>query len=206
METNPLQQDQVLHVLARIADALEKLANNGKPVAPNYVRPISEYKTFDWASINAEVIRSDNDGPTHVSWNNLLFTRRSPVNKYEPAIFYSSPAGKDDAGETLYLRLIMFKTIKDADELPGKVSNLVKNGDKGRMDQTAYYAETDKRNISRQAADAIAALSSDDFELAVTRLEYFGKAKTVGLKFQDALSHFIQSGSDIKKAADTLPK
>jgi hypothetical protein len=111
----------ILYQLKRIADSLERLANNGEPVSPNLERPISEFKNFDWSSIDASIVRSDKDGPTHVEYGGLIWIRRSPENKYEPAIWYSRTAGKDDEGKTRYLRLITFKTVKDADPLPEKV-------------------------------------------------------------------------------------
>jgi len=113
---------EILRQLTRIADALERLANNGKPVEPGFVRPIEEYASFDWDSIGAVVMRSDQDGPTHVEWGGFTWTRRSPQNKFEPSVWYSRSAGKDDNGEVLYLRLISFKPLHDVDPLPRAVA------------------------------------------------------------------------------------
>jgi hypothetical protein len=107
--------------LDRIATALETLASNGKPASPNYTRPIEQFHSFDWESIHAAVIRADNDGPTHVEWGGETWTRRSPVNKFGAAIWYSRANGKDEEGSVLYLRLITFKEMLDADPLPNKV-------------------------------------------------------------------------------------
>lgn len=103
--------------LARIADALERMAADGKPMAPNYTRPIEQYSSFDWASIHAHVVKADADGPTHVECGGETWTRRSPVNKFAPAIWFSRAVGKDDDGNTLYLKLITFKVFTDADPL-----------------------------------------------------------------------------------------
>ena len=116
METETL----IITQLVRIADAMERLASGGKPTAPNIVRPIEEYKTFDWAAHNMEVVKRDDDGPTHVSYGGVLYTRRSPSNKFEPAIWYSAPAGKDEEGNVEYICLIRFRTFSDADPLPAK--------------------------------------------------------------------------------------
>lgn len=117
---------QLAPVLERIAVALERLANDGKPVAPNLTRPMEEYAGFDWASIGADIVKTDNDGPTHIQHNGMLYTRRSPVNKYDPAIWYSAPAGKDAEGNTEYVRLVTFKHFGDADPLPSKVTGEIK--------------------------------------------------------------------------------
>lgn len=114
-------------LMTRIADALEKLASGGKPSAPNIVRPLEEYSTFDWAAHNFDVVQRDNDGPTHVSFGGNLYTRRSPSNKFEPAIWYSAPAGKDAEGNVEYIRLITFRTFGEADPLPAKVNGATKH-------------------------------------------------------------------------------
>lgn len=118
METETL----ILAQLVRIADAMERLASGGKPTAPNIVRPIEEFRSFDWGAHNFEVVTQDNDGPTHVTYNGTLYTRRSPSNKFEPAIWYSAPAGKDADGNVEYIRLITFRTFGEADPLPAKVN------------------------------------------------------------------------------------
>jgi hypothetical protein len=118
--------EQIIPLLERIAVALERLANDGKPAAPNLTRPMEEYGAFDWASIGAEIVRRDDDGPTHIQHNGVLYTRRSPTNKYDPAIWYSAPAGKDAEGNTEYVRLITFKHFGDADPLPSKVTGEIK--------------------------------------------------------------------------------
>jgi hypothetical protein len=112
---------KIYQQLSRIAGALEILAQSGRPAAPNYTRAIEEYSTFDWSSIDARSIRSDSDGPTHIEWGGETWTRRSPSNKFGAAIWYSRASGKDDDGNVLYLRLITFKQLGDADPLPPKI-------------------------------------------------------------------------------------
>jgi hypothetical protein len=104
--------------LARVADALEIVARNTAPEAPNYQRPIGEYTGFDWDSIGAEVIGSDDDGPTVVSWGDFTWQRRAPQNKFAEAIWFSRPIGKNADGQVRYARLISFKTTGEADPLP----------------------------------------------------------------------------------------
>ena len=116
----PEQASELLQQLTRIADAVEAIARSTPPAAPNFSRPIEEYPHFDWSTIQARVIKSDPEGATHVEWGGETWTRRSPANKFEPAIWYSRANGKDDDGNVLYLRLITFKEFKDSDPLaPG---------------------------------------------------------------------------------------
>ena len=115
----------LLKQLTRIADALERLANDGKPVAPEMRRPISEYAKFDWPSIGASVVAADADGPTHVEYAGTIWTRRSPTNKFGAAIWFSRSSGAKDAdGNVIYLRLITFQEIHDADPISKKAAEL----------------------------------------------------------------------------------
>jgi hypothetical protein len=116
-----VNNSELLSLLSRIANAIELLAQSGRPVAPNYTRPIEDYVSFDWSTINAHVIRADQDGATHVEWGGETWTRRSPSNKFEPAVWYSRASGRDDDGNVLYLRLVTFKELKDSDPLPANV-------------------------------------------------------------------------------------
>ena len=64
---------------------LREMSISSNP-APNYRRPLSDYRDFDWASIGAIVLKEDGDGATEVEWNGQAFTRRSPENKFDAAI------------------------------------------------------------------------------------------------------------------------
>jgi hypothetical protein len=114
--------------LIRIADALERLVQGSTPQEPNLIKPLEEYAGFNWETIGATVVREDPDGATHVEWGGFIWTRRSPSNKYDPAIWYSRASGKDEDGTVHYLRLITFRTIKDADPIPGKVVGSLGDG------------------------------------------------------------------------------
>jgi hypothetical protein len=118
----------MIHQLTRLADAVERLARGNEPEEPNYIRPIEEYQGFDWTAISASVVHQDPDGPTHIEWGGVLWTRRSPKNKYEPAIWFSRAAGKDVEGNVKYLRLITFRTIGEADPLPDKAKQALPPG------------------------------------------------------------------------------
>lgn len=118
---------QFLFQLTRIADSLDVLAQANMP-EPNYTKDISEYKGFDWDSIGATVVKEDRDGPTHVEWGGALWLRRSPSNKYGPAIWFSRAAGKDAEGNNKYLKLITFKEISDVDPVSEKARAKAGNG------------------------------------------------------------------------------
>jgi hypothetical protein len=124
MERENYLELMCLH-LSRIADSLEILSRPGKDYSPDYVMPIGEFAGFDWGSVNITVVRADRDGPTHLQWNGQVYTRRSPSNKFDPAIWYSRASGKSEDGETEYTRLITFREIKDADPLGDKTRAVV---------------------------------------------------------------------------------
>lgn len=108
--------------LSRIAIALETLAQANAP-APNFVKPIDAYKDFDFTAIGAKVVARDRLGATAVEWGGYQWTRRSPSNKFDVAIWFSRPNGKDAEGNVKYIRLITFKKMTDAEEIPAKVAS-----------------------------------------------------------------------------------
>lgn len=110
--------------MERIAIALEKIARGNEPEEPNYVKPIEDFRAFDWEIIGASIVQQDADGPTHVEHGGFIWTRRSPQNKFDPAIWFSRPAGKDADGNVKYLRLITFRPIKEADPLSRKAAEM----------------------------------------------------------------------------------
>ena len=121
----------LLKNLDRIATALEVISKNGlagaAPVvattSPDYQRGLADYIDFDWSSIDARVMVSDEHGPTQVEWNNIIFTRRAPDNKYGRDIWYSHYVSTDDQGNKKYDWLISFKQAAEVDPLPKKVQN-----------------------------------------------------------------------------------
>jgi hypothetical protein len=108
--------------LEKIAIAL--VASTPK-TAPNYQRSLQSFKNFDWASIDAEVEQSDAQGATVVSWAGQLYTRRSPVNKFDPAIWFSRCVGKGEDGANQYERLITFKSVGEVEPISPKVNRLM---------------------------------------------------------------------------------
>ena len=114
-------QNRQMIALERIADALEQLVPSN---APNYQRSLSQFRSFDWSSINATIDKSDSYGAAVVSWKNRQFVRRSPSNKYGEAIWFSRCKGKSPEGENEYERLITFKPLskQEVEPIPEKVT------------------------------------------------------------------------------------
>lgn len=120
-----IQHRQML-ALERLADTLTRLAPQNTQ-APNYQHPLESFASFDWGSIGATVTRSDRCGAAVVSWQGSLFVRRSPSNKFDPAIWFSRCTGKDDNGSNQYERLVTFKPVSriEVEPVPDKVRSFV---------------------------------------------------------------------------------
>lgn len=119
------QAAMITAMLERIAEALEGLARAGQSEEPNLIKPLESYGGFDWCSIGASIVGQDKDGPTHLEYNGFVWTRRSPQNKYSPAIWYSRSSGKDAEGNAKYLRLITFRTLTEAESVPEKTAKVI---------------------------------------------------------------------------------
>jgi ssDNA-binding DdrB-like protein len=123
-------QNEILHLIAESLQSIEasvrQIALAALP-APNYTRPLAEYPSFDWASIGATILKEDSDGVAVVEWHGQTFTRRSVQNKYEPAVWFSRAAGKDETGQNRYVRLITFKAPPEAEPIPAKAKNRLRS-------------------------------------------------------------------------------
>ena len=125
----------VLAMLAVIADAqgrqaeaLERIARFMAPKAPNYRHTLWEWREFDWSSIEAEIIRADNDGVALVSWGGYLWTRRAPDNKFGEAVWYSRAEGRTEDGNPNYLRLITFGKLTETEPMGRKAQKAAEGG------------------------------------------------------------------------------
>ena len=120
-----IQHRQML-ALERIADTLERITPTNTS-APNHTFPLEKFSSFDWESIGATVVQSDQYGAAIVNWRGQQFLRRSPSNKFGEAIWFSRCVGKDESGENRYERLVTFKALSkiEIEPLPEKVRRLV---------------------------------------------------------------------------------
>ncbi len=106
---------QLLITQQRIEQKLERLIKDRPIQELNYEKSISEFDNFDWSSIEAKIITQDSDGVSAVEWRGRIYKRRSPENKFAPAIWFSRKEGTD------YHKLITFKTIEPAEPISRKV-------------------------------------------------------------------------------------
>lgn len=123
------EQNEILRMIAASLEGVESHLRQiavSSNVAPNYQRPLSEYHTFDWSSIGATVLNRDADGVTAVEWNGQVFTRRSPSNKYDGAVWFSRHLGKDSDGNMRYARLISFRALSDAEPIAAKAKKAIR--------------------------------------------------------------------------------
>jgi DdrB-like protein len=122
------EQNGILQMIAASLQGVEshlcQIANSSNP-APNYQRALSEYPGFDWLSIGATVLKRDDDGATAVEWNGQVFTRRSPNNKFNAAIWFSRCTGKDADDNNRYARLISFRAVSDAEPIAAKARKAI---------------------------------------------------------------------------------
>ena len=68
--TNDDLAERIANALERIADALERMTPDSEEKANRlkYQRPLSEFPTFDWSLIGAEVLKADQWGAAIISW------------------------------------------------------------------------------------------------------------------------------------------
>ena len=111
--------------LQGVESHLRQMAVSSNP-APNYQRHLSEYPIFDWPSIGATVLNRDEDGVTAVEWNGQVFTRRSPNNKFDAAVWFSRHLGQDADGNKRYARLIVFRALSDAEPIAAKAKKAIR--------------------------------------------------------------------------------
>jgi DdrB-like protein len=123
------EQNEILRMIATSLQSIEshlrQIAVSSNP-APNYQRLLSEYPTFDWPSIGATVLNRDDDGITAVEWNGQVFTRRSPTNKFDAAVWFSRHLGQDADGNKRYARLISFRALNEAEPIAAKAKKVIR--------------------------------------------------------------------------------
>ena len=106
---------KILQTQQLILARLDRLVDNIEINDPEIERSLSEYKNFDWKAIRARVIEIDSDGVALVEWRGKIYKRRSPDNKFSPAIWYSPKEGDS------YKKLITFKDFGSIEPLGRKV-------------------------------------------------------------------------------------
>jgi hypothetical protein len=107
-------------LLKTIASELAKLNAGQAPLSPGYRRRLSEYKSFDWSSIGAEVVAQDAQGVSEVEWNGHRFDRRSGEKFGGRFIIFSRPGGGENEQRTYYtlIRFADYNTTPLANNQP----------------------------------------------------------------------------------------
>lgn len=111
----------ITSVLEQILTCLLQQSISVSKAPPNYTRALAEFPSFDWTSIGASIVQTDNYGAAIVRWGGRDYVRRSPSNKFGEAIWFSRSVGKDEMGNNTYERLITFKPQAEAEALPNRV-------------------------------------------------------------------------------------
>ena len=114
---------EIIEVLQQIETHLRRIAEalDADRDAPSYQDTLAAYPGYNWSSINASVLESDDNGATRVIWRRHIYTRRSNP-KFGHGVWFSRGAGRDDAGDLQYERLITFSTLSPVEPLPTSIS------------------------------------------------------------------------------------
>lgn len=137
MSDNTKLLSEILTELRHLRTQFQAVARALKSDAPNYQRPLAAFGRFDWSSIGAIVLESDQDGVSKAEYNGHQFTRRSKTGKFGDGIWFSRPTGKSEDGSNLYARLITFKDHSQAEAMPGKLATAVQPSQPVRPAQPA---------------------------------------------------------------------
>ena len=109
----PEQTDLWLEIEHRKMLALESIAASLQTMAgaqqkgARHTRPITQFKTFDWSSINAMVDKSDRYGAAVVHCGGHIYTRKSKPD-FGDDVWFSRSLGKGEDGRSQYDVLIKF--------------------------------------------------------------------------------------------------
>ena len=109
----PEQTDLWLEIQHRQMLALESIAASLQTMAgaqqkgARHTRPIAQFKTFDWSTINAAVDKSDRYGAAVVTCGGQIYTRKSKP-EFGDDVWFSRSLGKGEDGRSQYDVLIKF--------------------------------------------------------------------------------------------------
>lgn len=197
----------IIDQLARIADALEAQATALAPSQPlpDLVRPLADFPTFNWHSIDATVIETDQYGPTLVEYRGKTYKRRSPENKFDAAIWFSRSVGKDEEGQNQYEKFITFKEMAPAEPLSRAAEakiNAPKPAPRAPQPHDAEREFGQMPSAAREPAQAAALAQAEEeraaraaFEAREAQLAGAGQGKAAnGRPIQPPAPHPIPSG------------
>lgn len=116
-------EESSIALLGEILGQLKQLNAAAEVRKPHicHTKQIEEYSTFDWEAFGAKVVERDDDGVCLVEFKGEIYSRRSPQNKFAPAIWFSRSDGKDEDGNTKYVKLVIFKKFDfEPEPIPAK--------------------------------------------------------------------------------------
>lgn len=153
--------------LREVQQAMQELIN------PNYRRPLSDFRTFNWSTIGSIVLKEDQGGPTEVKCGHYRYTRRSGSGKFGQAIWYSRCVGQNETGK-VYVRLITFKDRDEAEELDGKVAQVLpQSAPQSKQPKTKRPAQA-RQNQSKQPAAKAPTTQVSKSQVPVTQVPVVG--------------------------------
>lgn len=101
-------------LLKAIYDEMVKLNDAQAPLNPNYRRRLSEFGSFDWSSIGADIKSTDAQGVVEVEWHGHRFDRATGESYNKKFIIFSRPAPDWSQQNKKYYTLIKFADYNDA--------------------------------------------------------------------------------------------
>jgi hypothetical protein len=97
------------NLIGQLIKTTDRLAQDSAPLSPNYRRKLSEFPTFDWASIDARVVAVDTKGfAADVEWRGHRFDRSSGSKFDGDFIIFSRPSPEWSQQNKVYYTLIKF--------------------------------------------------------------------------------------------------
>lgn len=81
---------------------------------------LGDYRTFDWSSIGASVVQSDDDGVSMIRAANGKLAKRRSNDKFGTEIWFSYADGKDEKGENRYRKVVEFRQVAPPEPLGRK--------------------------------------------------------------------------------------
>ena len=115
--------ERLLAVLNRIAVALE--AQNAADLDNVLTYPHSAFANFDWSSIGASIVQSDDDGVCQIKTASGRIATRRSHEKYGTDFWFSYAVGKD-GDKVKYHKVVEFVPPASVEPLSRKVEQAVK--------------------------------------------------------------------------------
>lgn len=109
-------------LLRQVVGTVTQIRSAMQLTSPNYRYPLREYRLFDWSRIGAEVVASDDFGPTAVEWGGFRWLRRNAHDKKGTAVWFSrhTEGSGDNAS---YATLVKFTGDDEVERIPDAIAS-----------------------------------------------------------------------------------